>query len=240
MKRILILEDNSVAVDYLKTIIQKINMKCLIYAYSNLKEANDCILSKDIDLFVVDIILDTSRPGDTSGLTFIQNIRKIEKYLFTPVICITSLQDTKLFTYEELHCYKFIEKPFDPKLVQECMEKCLKFPGKKAESKMLFFRKEGIVVAIEREEIGYVECYNHDLIIHTKNQGILQIPYITIGKFLLQCDNDNFIRCSRNSVINKRYLLNVDITNRIIQLKEPFEKVNIGIMYKNQVKEILK
>lgn len=240
MKRILILEDNPIAMNHLRAIIKKINIKCRIYGVTNIIEANDCMLAKDIDLFLVDIILDTSRPGDTSGLSFIQNVRKIEKYLFAPVICITSLQDPKLFVYEELHCYRFVEKPFDDESVRENVEKCLRFPRENTERKILFFRKDGIIVAVGREEIVYVESNNHALILHTRDRGILQIPYITIGKFLIQCDSDKFIQCSRNSVINRQYLKNVDFTNRIIELKDNFGRVNIGIMYKKILKENLK
>ncbi len=59
--------------------------------------AADCnaykILWKELLMFfLVDIILDTTTPIDTSGIRLVERIRKIPKYMFTPVLFITSLK----------------------------------------------------------------------------------------------------------------------------------------------------
>ena len=46
------------------------------------------------------------------------------------------------------------------------------------------------------------------------------------------------IFCSRSIVVNRRYVHNVDLVNRVIQFQEGMGRVDIGIMYKNQVKEM--
>ena len=63
---------------------------------------------------------------------------------------------------------------------------------------------------------------------------------MTLKKFLSDIDSDDFIQCSRSAVVNKRYIHNVDITNRVIQLKKQIGTVEIGIMYKKGLKDILK
>lgn len=161
VKKILILENNESAVRSIKNILQKISVKNVAYTFDNLRDAYQCVLEKDIHLFLVDIILDTRKPGDASGLKFIEAVRQIEKYLFIPIIVITSLEDSKLYTYEKLHCYSFIEKPFDISHLKELVEKCLKFPYQKKERKTLYFRKDGVIFAVEREDIVYVETINH-------------------------------------------------------------------------------
>ena len=238
MKKILILEDNPTMLSHLSNIIRETDAKNEIYSFDNVKDAYQCALDKIMDLFVIDIILDTSRPGDSSGLKFVENIRKIKNYSFVPVIFVTSLEDAKLYTYEKLHCYRFIEKPFDVEQLKRLVNECLEFPGNTTTTKTLYFRKEGIILAVERDDIVYVESINHIMYIHTKNNDIMTIPYITIKKFLEDADSNDFIQCSRNTVINKRFVHNIDFSNRVIQMKDGMGRVDIGVMYKKHMKEL--
>ncbi len=238
MKRILILEDNEVVIEHLKLLVAELEVKCDVYATHNLQDAYQYILDNSVDLFVIDIILDTSRPGDTSGLKFVNNLRKIERYAFVPVIIVTSLEDPKLYTYEKLHCYSFIEKPFDSQAVKNIIEKCLRFPGKNSDNQTLGLRKDGIILAVETKNIVYAECINHITHIHMNNGEILKIPYLTLKKLLQETADYNIVQCSRNTLINKSFVCNVDHTNRIIQMKDNHGRVEIGIMFKKCIKEI--
>lgn len=237
MKKILILEDNQAAANHLAAIVQELEPRNTIYCFDNTKDAYHCALERRIDLFLIDIILDTSRPGDTSGLRFVENIRRVENYCFTPIIFVTSLEDARLYTYENLHCYSYIEKPFDVKRVRQTVEQCLRFPGEGGKEKTLYFRKDGIIMAVEREEIVYAESINHIMHIHTERGDILKIPYITIKKLMEEVDSSEFIQCSRNTIVNRKFAQNVDMANRIIQLKDDFGRVEIGGMFKKYVKE---
>lgn len=240
MKKILVLEDNPMTLEYIASLIQEIDIKNTIFMCSNIKDAYQHALEKDIDLFIIDVILDTSRPGDSSGLKFVDGIRKIERYVFTPVIFVTSLEDTKLYTYEKLHCYSFIEKPFDPNKLKELVMQCLNFPEIKQKRKTMYFRKDGIILVADREDIVYAECINHVLNVHTVQGDLLSIPYVTLKKFLADVDSDEFVQCSRSAVVNKRYIHNIDITNKVIRLKNKMGTVEIGIMYKKGLREIFR
>lgn len=237
MKKILILEDNLAALEHLAGIVRELDTRNALYTFTNIKDAYQCAMERTIDLFLVDIILDTSHPGDASGLKFVENIRRIEHYSFTPIIFITSLEDARSYTYENLHCYSFIEKPFDVNRVKLSVEQCLKFPGNAPNTKTLYFRRDGIILAVERDEIVYAESIDHIMHIHTKQGDVLKIPYITIKKLLEETDSLDIIQCSRNTIINKNFVQNVDIPNRIIQLKGDFGRVEIGVMFKKSVKE---
>lgn len=96
MKKILILEDNISALEYMENIVHQLDIKNGVYAFRNTKDAYQCAMERKIDLFLTDIILDTKRPGDVSGLEFVENIRRVEQYNFTPVIFVTSLEDEKI------------------------------------------------------------------------------------------------------------------------------------------------
>ncbi len=221
--------------EHLAEIVRNLDSKVTIYSFDNTKDAYQCAMEKFVDLFLIDIILDTSHPGDTSGLKFVENIRSVERYAFIPIIFITSLEDAKSYTYENLHCYRFIEKPFAVDKVTQTIEQCLKFPGKGKEIKTLYFRKDGIIVAVDREKIVYVESMNHILNIHTMQGDVLKIPYITLKELIEEIDSLEFIQCSRNTIINKMFVQNVDISNRIIQLKDGFGRIGIGIVFKKKM-----
>ena len=238
MKKVLILEDNADMLKYLFDIVQKVNVKTSVFSFDNVVSAYQCALKRTIDLFIIDLILDMHRPGDTSGLNFVEDIRRLKCYGFTPVIIVTALQDEKLVTYEKLHCYSFVEKPFDEDRLKEVIEEALAFPGTGNGTKILKFRKEGIILAVDREHIVYVESINHILHIHTIYGDVMQIPYKTIKGFLEEADSNDFLQCSRSTVINRRFVHNVDFVNRVIQFQKSMGRVDIGIMYKNQIKEM--
>ncbi|MDE7268296.1 MAG: LytTR family DNA-binding domain-containing protein [Lachnospiraceae bacterium] len=238
MKKILVLEDNHGILDQLTDIVREIDIKNTVYPFDNVKDAYQCAMEKVINLFIIDIILDTSSPGDSSGLGFVENIRKISHYGLVPVIFVTSLEDARLYTYENLHCYSFIEKPFDENRLKQMIEQCLYFSASKNVIKTLYFRKDGIILAVEREDIVYVESINHILHIHTRQKDTMTIPYITLKRILEDIDSNDFIQCSRSAIVNKKFISNIDIPNRIIQLKKDYGSVEIGISFKKTIRDI--
>lgn len=238
MKKILILEDNPLILAHIAEVVREVNMKETVYPFDNMKDAYQCAIEKTIDLFIIDIILDMSRPSDSSGLNFVENIRRIKHYSFVPIIFVTSLEDAKLYTYEKLHCYRFIEKPFDDGQLKEFVEQCLRFSEMQNVTKTLYFRKDGIILAVEREDIVYAKSINHIMHIHTKHGDTLDIPYVTLKKLLEDIDSSGFVQCSRSTVVNKKFILNMDIPNRIIRLRDGHGCVEIGISFKKNIREI--
>lgn len=238
LKKILVLEDNGAAMEHIAALIRELGISNMLFDCDNIKDAYQCALEHDIDLFIVDIILEPGSPGDSSGLKFVDNMRSIEKYMFTPVLFVTSLEDAKLYTYEKLHCYSFIEKPFDSEKVKGIIRQCLRFSADSPKRKTLYFRKDGIILAVERADIVYACCQNHQLNIYTRQGDVMQIPYIPLKKFLEEADSVDMIQCSRSTVVNRNFIDNVDIPNQMIQLKEHRGSVEIGIMYKKSLKEL--
>lgn len=238
MRKILVLEDNSMTACLIKEIIDESDVKADIYIFDNVKDAYQCALEKPIDCFLVDIILNTKFPGDTSGLQFVDNIRKIQKYVLTPVIFMTSLEDTKLYTYEKLHCYCFLEKPFRPEILKTLLEQCF-VNAETKRNKTMYFQADGVVMAVDLPEVVYVETIRRELYIHTLKLGTLKVPYKTIKAFLQEADSEDLIQCSRYSVFNRAFLKNYDPVNRMIHLKEDRGILEVGRHFKKAVEEKL-
>ena len=110
---VLVVEDNPKARKMLVSMLKDLDVELNILDTDNIDTAYRYAVQYNIHLFLLDIVLDTSVRGDTAGMTFATHVLEFEKYRKTPIIFITSLEDYKLFAYSELHCYQYIEKPFD-------------------------------------------------------------------------------------------------------------------------------
>lgn len=97
-QKVLIIEDNKAHMDALCKIIRDLQRDVQVFCAYNAGEAFQKALEHHIHLFMIDIVLNTQKQGDVSGLSFAKEIRGISKYKFTPLIFITSLEDPKLYS----------------------------------------------------------------------------------------------------------------------------------------------
>lgn len=239
MKKILILEDNPMTRKFVEEIAGELEIKTEVFAFDNVKDAYVCAMEKAIDCFIIDIILDTRVPGDTSGLRFVQSIREVKNYVLTPVIMLTSLEDARLYTYEQLHCYRFMEKPFKPTELKNILEECLGYRDRNV-SKTLTYHIDGVIMVADVCDIVYVEVNRRILQIHTRKFGTLSIPYKTIKSFLEEADCEDMIQCSKHCVVNRNYIECFDAVNRVIRLRDNRGELDVGRKYRADVEEGMK
>lgn len=238
MKKILILEDNKVYQQRLEHIISKLPEKVILYIADSTAYAYEIIMENHINLFLIDIILDSSNCNDISGLKFMQAVREIPRYFFTPLIFLTALEDPMLFAYKHLHCYYFVEKPYNQTQVAKLIRQALTFPETNFERENLFFRIDGVIYSIFKKNILYIEGANRKIRIIT-NDNVYTIPYITLSKIENDLASPNFIRCSRYHIINKLHIEYADFPNRFIKLKGVPHLIEIGEIMKKRVRESL-
>lgn len=236
-KKVMILEDNQDMLDYLAELVIRILPETEVLKFHSMDGVYEKAMNSYIDLFIVDIIMDTIVPGDTSGIQFIEKMRGVLKYEFTPVIFITSLQDPKFYAFNHLHCYSFIEKPINPDYVEETIRKALRFPSCNLNDPVLFFRKDGLIINVKSSEILYIESINHQQHFHLINGRMEIIPYKTCRQILDEVGTGDFVQCSRNTIINRRYVESIDLVNRYIKLSGVNELINIGITYRNKMEK---
>lgn len=234
-KTVLIIEDNKTQNEMLKKLVWEVNADVTVYTAFEAKTAYKILMEKTIDVFLVDIILDTTRPGDTSGIRLVERVRTIPKYMFTPVVFITSLEDTTKYAYTDLHCLGYVEKPFSPESVKQLVEKALFFPTCKDKDDVFCFRKDGILYPVKVKNIIYMESRNHAVHIHMIEGGTLSVSYKTCKQLMDEVDADCLMQCSRCAIVNKDHILNVDIPNRFITMRGTKDKVEIGITYKKKI-----
>lgn len=72
--------------------------------------------------------------------------------------------------------------------------------------------------------------------IHCVNDE-LEIPYRTCGEILQELDSKSFVQCSRYCIVNKKYIKQIDYTNRFIKLRNVDAPIEIGIIVKKSFKQ---
>ena len=120
-------------------------------------------------------------------------------------------------------------------MVLSLVKKALYFSTMKEKDATFCFRKEGILYPVKIRDITYMECVGRRINIHTSNGDVLAVPYITLKDILNEMDTDCMMQCSRNLVINKDYVENIDIPNRMITLKNVPGRMEIGKTFRKKV-----
>lgn len=238
-KNILIVEDSTAALARLKQIIGEIDKETQIQVAYNSSEAYQLALQYTIDVFLVDIVLDIKANADVSGIEFAQRIRNLDKYAFTPMIFTTSLADPKLYAFTNLHSFAYLEKPFSTKEVKNVLIKALEYTTQRESDKKLYFRKEGLLFAVNIVDVVYIENYFRRLRIRTEDE-IMEMPYRSCKKLMEEIDAKDFLQCSRNIIVNTKFIAAVDLANRYLILKEDYGRLEIGKAFLKSVKEHLR
>ena len=226
--KVLILEDNRQILNVLEELVMSVAEDEKVYATDNVGEAYKIAMETSIDVFLLDIILYTDKKGDTSGMQYAQSMRKLERYRFTPIIFITSLEDPEMYALRDLHAFGYIEKPFAPSQVKNLLRDALHFKTQKETDAMMFFRKDGILYPVKCNRVIYMELIKRKICIHMKNGDVLSIPYKSFREIMEEANYEKFVQCSRNCVINIDYIKNIDKTNRFITLEGTKTAVEMG------------
>lgn len=240
MKKVLILEDKKESISSLVKMIQDMGKEIEIYEANETGKAYQIALERNIDVFLLDIILEPQKPGDMSGMVFADRIRQIEKYKFTPIIFLTALGDPELHAYKELHCYGYLTKPYHAEKLTRLLEDALTFEQPKEENKNIYFKKDGIFFAKKMQDIVYIKSSAGKMFIKTIKDE-LEISYKSNSQIIKELDSEDFIKCNRSVIVNKAYIDSIDSTNRYIQLKNGYGTLEIGaVLKKDFLREIFK
>lgn len=237
-KKVLILEDNIKSAGLIKQLLSECDKNAKVYIEKSMDNAYALVMQNRIHLFIIDIILDTSRPGDTSGIKFVESVRSIARYKHTPVIFITALQDPEIYAFRELHCYGYIEKPFAVEQVKKLLKDALDYRVVDRDEYVLHFRKDGVLYPISCRDIVYAQSTNHKICFYLANGTEFTVHYKTCRQILEEAEYDEFIQCNRGTIVNRRYISNIDVTNSLITMERNI-KLDIGIRYKKKFIEAL-
>lgn len=238
MKRILIVEDKKAEAEGIIAVIRKLDPAAEVVCMNNPAEAYEYAFSNPISVFIVDIVLYPKRKNDVSGLNFVERIRKYADYKQTPIVFITSLEDRRLYAYEDLHCYKYLRKPIFYNEVEETMREVLELKDLKAEAPAVKVKNDGVVYVIQQNEIIYAKSSLSKLTIVT-DRDCIQVFYMSCNALMQQLNPEIFIQCNRCTIINKSKILSYNTKEDMLLLAGCDTKIKVGRVYKNSImKEI--
>ena len=226
-KQILIVEDNKRSMEKAYALIHQID-GVFIHKAESSEQAYRYALEYHIDLFIVDIILNTNIPGDVAGTKFVESIRKIEKYAFTPIIFTTSLEDANFYAYAQLHCYRYFEKPYDNEEFVKVVREALQFKTVKEESRFYNYKKDGVYYTVKVQDIVYFRNDRYHVYIHCTDGTVIESPYKSSRLILLELNSDRFLKCNKNTIVNIDFVANADSINRYIELTNGYGTLELG------------
>lgn len=234
-RNVLIIDGDKEKVDMLITLLHKKSDDLEVFVVDNGSDAFDRLLKTTMDMFILDVIVSPDKNGDSSGFKIVEHIREVERYLFTPVVFVTAIRNSELYAYSQFHCLGYVKKPYPAEEIEKIFEHALKFRTKRREDRTIVFRNRSLFYPIVIKEIVCVEWFGHQLYIQLRDGSVVQVPYRTCKEMLDEMDVDYLIQCSRNTLINKKFVLGVDVARRTIILKNNLGTKQIGTTYKDIV-----
>lgn len=235
-KQILVVEDNEKNMNMLCNILENIK-DIYVHKAMNSEKAYKYALEYNINLFVVDIILNNTTFADMSGLKFIESIRSIDKYKFTPVIVTASLEDPRFYIYSHLHCFRYFEKPYDKEELKNTVIEALEYKTFKKTKEFYFYKDDGVIYSVKTKNIVYFQTVDRITHIQCKNGKVLCTPYKSNKKILLELNSEKFLRCSNNTIVNVEFIKGIDVSNRYVILVDDFGMLDIGPKIKKKFLE---
>lgn len=193
--------------DYLTKILNEINISYEINTFNSGEELFNNY-PKDIDIFLLDILMDKINGMDTA--------RKIrEKDNKAEIIFITSLIEYALEGYE-VRAYRYLIKPVKYENLKKNIINCKKEIDIK--NKYIIVKEQGNQIKLDINEITYVEVQKETITIHTLNE-----VYKTNGTMInieKDIDCDRFFRCHKSFLVNLEHIKSIKQYTAILENSE--------------------
>ncbi|NOV93809.1 LytR/AlgR family response regulator transcription factor [Clostridium saccharobutylicum] len=148
MYSIILVEDEPLQRRVLKKLIISINESVKIYEADSESTALDIIKNNDINMFLIDIHL-----KESSGLDLAIKIRSILKYEFRQMIFLTTNVNYITEAFKRTHCYDYIIKPYDYKVVQDMISKIILNETNNLNNKNNNLKEDEIIITLKKEVI---------------------------------------------------------------------------------------
>lgn len=95
-----------------------------------------------------------------------------------------------------------------------------------------------MLFAVNIMDVVYIENYFRRLKVQTEDE-IMEMPYKSCKKLMEEIDSVDFVQCSRNAIVNTKFIAAVDLANRYLILKGDYGRLEIGKTYVKSIKEHL-
>lgn len=240
MYSIILVEDDSMQREILKTMILSTYKSIKIYEADSESAALNIIEKNDINMFLVDISL-----KESSGLDLAIKIRGIPKYEFSQLVFLTTHIDYMLQAFKQVHCYDYILKPYNKNDVQAMLNKLINNEIKNTNDDLKEYNnkefiikiKNSIFVRVKINDILFIEVKGRDCEINTIS-GTYKYINIGLKKVLEIIDCEYIVQSHKGFAVNKNYIFKIEkIDARLssVHFKNYSKNALIGHKFKSSI-----
>lgn len=243
--KILVVEDEALFLDTVLIILDEMGYTEVVSAESS-HHALELFVAVKPDLVLMDIKIKGKKDGVDVAETIAQSERAV------PIIFMTSLGDEKTFERaKKTNPINYLIKPFEDDDLRRSIELAVyKYYKATWDSELfiswqddilardsLFVKQGKILKKVAIEDIIYVEASDKYIDLLLGEQRML--ARMSLNELSEKLPTDMFVRTSRNLILNVNYILDIDLTNSRITLKNK-EEVTISRHYKESLLKRLK
>lgn len=223
----IVVDDEPMARDILKTHLSKIEDVTILATCKNASEAFNVINKQEVDL----IFLDINMPG-ISGISFAKSINRSIKIIFT-----TAYREFAVDGFN-LHAVDYLLKPISFERLLDALNNFSEIHRKSANSTIkeetqasfIFIRVDRRMLKLIFDEILFIESLSDYLKIHLQNNEVVVLRE-TITNIADKMPSIQFLRIHRSFIINIKEV--VSYNNEEIVIKD--KSLPISRSYKEQV-----
>ncbi|WP_035284000.1 LytTR family DNA-binding domain-containing protein [Clostridium sp. Maddingley MBC34-26] len=212
---IIIVEDDCMQRKILKKMLLSTCEFMKIYEADSEITALDIIENHNINMFLIDIGL-----KESSGLDLAMKIRNIPKYEFRQIIFLTTHMEYITQAFKQTHCYDYILKPYNQKVVQAMLNKLILHENSNLKNEsdstekdkvreVVINLKNGIYVGIKINDIVFIEVMGKNCEVNTIN-GTYVASNVSLKKMIQLINCEYIIQSHRAFAINKNYISKIE------------------------------
>lgn len=217
---VLILEDDKWLRKLLCKYVMSSDDNIDIYDFATKEDALEFIMRNQVDVFLLDIMLDgEDKEEDDSGILFAMEIRRRQEFISSEIIFVTALMGLQAELMQKVHCFDYIEKPFQEERVHKVMKAALhKIRGKSfEEDELLTIKCKGVQFPIMTKEIVMIEGHSRSVVVHLVDEEVVA-RNISLDNVLKQIQREKFLIPRRGRAVNIRFIKAVDPVNKYVKM----------------------
>ncbi len=238
-KRILVVEDQVVQRKNLVKMVQMSGRRdaYIVFEADGYSEAMEIALRESIDLFLLDIDINSEENGYELAL----DLRKLPKYKLTWMVFLTVRSDYERTAFKQVHCYDYLIKPYTKADLSALLETLLK-ASTAVEQQFITVGNDGTAVRFNLSELVYVEALGRKCNFFT-TRGEVEMAYVTLKSVeALLAPYAQFMRCHRSYIVNTDFIKTFNskaYRQKYLELYEVERPLPVSAGYKEQLVKFL-
>lgn len=212
------------------------NTRVKIYKAVNTGRAARILEQYDIDMLLLNTNFQRDFLEELPGIRLVEELRRREKYMFLPVIFISSREEMRKYAFAELNCLGYQPYEFDGETLEKVIKKGLYHTTRRDRDVELCLKAKSILYPVRVKDIIYIESQNKELLFWLKDGSVVRGSYRTLLDINTKIKNRSFLQCGRDTIINREYVEKADEKTVYLKNGEKSICVNIGVRYRNAVK----